>query len=81
MTRSGFTLIELLVAIAILGVVAALVVPRLQKRGPKQEREQFVVRLNLLAAFARQQAIVSNKIQRVEFDLSARKIVLTQAMD
>ena len=81
MTRPGFSLIELLVAIALMGVVAAIVIPNLQRRGPKQKREQFVVRLNLLAAFARQQAIVSNKIQRIEFDLSSKRkrVALTQA--
>jgi len=79
MTRPGFSLIELLVAIALLGAMAALIIPNLQRKGPKQERKQFVVRLNMLAAFARQQAIVSNKIQRLGFDLSSKRVALMQA--
>lgn len=81
MTRPGFSLLELLVAIALFGVVAALVVPNLRRRGATAERKEFIANLNVLTKFAWQNAITSGKVQKVEFDLQARKISILQAGD
>jgi prepilin-type N-terminal cleavage/methylation domain-containing protein len=76
--KPGFTLIELLVAIALLGVVAALVLPNLKSRGSVAQREEFAAKVNALTKFAWQNAIVSRTTQRVEFDFQQRKITVTQ---
>lgn len=78
-TRPGFTLIELLVVIALLGMVMAIVVPRLAVKSPKQEREAFVAQLNRLVGFAWQNALRSGKTQAVDFDFKTNKITVEQS--
>lgn len=70
MNRSGFSLIELLVAIALIAAVAALVVPNISFRIPKQEREQFVASLNNLLTLAWHHAVASGKVCKVAFNFS-----------
>lgn len=72
-------MLELLVAIAIIGAVAAIVVPNIRTRGGAAQRQEFIAQINALTKFAWQNAVVSHKIQRVEFDFEKRKIEVTQA--
>lgn len=78
-TKPGFTLLELLVAIALLGVVAAIVVPSIGTKGSAAARQEFITKINALTKFAWQNAVVSRKAQRVEFDFQQKKIMVTQA--
>lgn len=78
MTRPGFSLIELVVAIGLLVLVAAVVVPRLGMRNPKQEREQFIAQLNGLTKFAWQNAITSRKTHQIDFDLQKKVVTILQ---
>ena len=67
-SKEGFTLIELLVVIMILGIIAAIVVPNMQRRLPKYEREAFITNVNTLLGNAWQYAVQRQKIVRVMFD-------------
>ncbi len=77
--KPGFTLLELLIAIALLGAMAAIVFPRIKTKGSAAQRTEFVTNLNALTQFAWQNAVVSRKVQRLEFDFQQKKIVVTQA--
>ncbi len=81
MTKRGFSLLELMVAIALIGIVAAIVAPNLRRRGPKEEREQFIENLNGLMKFAWQNGVTSGKTQKIEFDFSKarRKITISES--
>lgn len=73
-SRTGFTLIELLVVILIIGVIGSIVAPRLAPRTAKAEREQFVAQLNSLLRAALTQALVTQTLQQVFWDLEKRTI-------
>ncbi len=71
--RSGFSLIEIMVAIAVIGILAAIVSPNLRSRQPEYERKQFLGSLNSLMRLARHQAVVTRKLHRVYFNLPKGK--------
>ncbi|MFC1845561.1 hypothetical protein ACFLX2_00360 [Candidatus Dependentiae bacterium] len=79
MTKPGIGLIELLLAIALLGVMAAIVIPNLGTGGAREQREQFITDLNLITKFAWQKAVVTNKIHKIEFDMGMRQVTVMQA--
>jgi prepilin-type N-terminal cleavage/methylation domain-containing protein len=65
-TRSGFTLIELIVAIAIIGVMATIFVPRLRSR-PAQPLDQLVQKIQELTKLGYERAITTGKVHRIMF--------------
>jgi prepilin-type N-terminal cleavage/methylation domain-containing protein len=64
--KSGFSLIEIIVAIAIIGVMAAIVIPRLNIRTGR-ELDLLVDRLANLTAQGYERAILNGTIHRVYF--------------
>ena len=66
-SKHGFTFIELVVVIMILGIVATIVVPNLQKRLPGYQRKAFVNELNTLTALGWQNALSTQKVHRIFF--------------
>ncbi|MCK5633145.1 type II secretion system protein [bacterium] len=76
MNKVGFSLLELMVAIVLIGLMAAIVVPRLTKKGPKEEREKFIQNINVLTRHALKNAITNQKNQRIEFDFSPEKRII-----
>lgn len=67
---------ELMVAIAIIGLLAAVVVPNLRRSAPRQERQNFISQLNNLASFAWQKSITTGKTCKVHFDFGKKEISL-----
>lgn len=80
-TKSGFGLLELILAIALVGAMAVVVVPNLGMKGFREQREQFITDLNLLTKYAWQQAIVTNKVYKIDFDLMQKEVVVMRASD
>lgn len=74
----GFSLIELVFVMAILGLLASVAIPNLFKRRPLYEQKAFVTSLNALMAEAWQRGLVTQKIQKVVFDIPERKVFLEQ---
>ncbi len=72
----GFTLIEILVAMVVIALLAAIAIPNLGPRRLRAEREQFVAQINAMTQYAWQQAIITNMVHKVQFDLQKRTITL-----
>lgn len=66
-TRAAFTFIEMMVVMALIGVMAAFVLPRFVHRTPTAEWPVIIDELNNLVTFARHEAIANHKIYRLTF--------------
>ncbi len=66
--RSGFGLSEIVIAIAILGILGAVVMPAFFKRTPIQERKVFVAALSTLLSEAWSNALINRRIQKIIFE-------------
>jgi prepilin-type N-terminal cleavage/methylation domain-containing protein len=75
-SRPAFTLIEILLGLAIIGLGASLVMPRLTRRSHASEWPTIQHELNALLFFARQEAIVTQKIHRLACNEKARTITI-----
>lgn len=74
----GFTLIEILVAIALVGLLAAIVMPNFSRLLPNRSKKLFAADINQLTGLAWQQALVTNTVHRIEFDIPKRTITILQ---
>lgn len=63
----AFTLLEILVVITIIGIIIALIVPRLAHHPPQAEWSTILNDLNDVVYFARQAAISDQKVCRLLF--------------
>lgn len=79
MSKHGFTLLEILITIAIIGLMAAVVAPNLGKKKAGQERKEFLARLSSLTQLAWQNALIQNKLHKVDFDFKKKIVSLEQA--
>lgn len=77
LTKPAFTLIELLIAVAIIGTLAVVTVPRFVLRARAgYERKQFIAQLDSLVALGWQQAIISQKTQAIDINFETRQVTL-----
>jgi prepilin-type N-terminal cleavage/methylation domain-containing protein len=63
----AFTMIEMMVVIVIIGIMAAIMIPRFTQKSPRAEWPMIVDDLNNLVFFARQEAIANQKNYRLAF--------------
>lgn len=70
----GFTLIELLIVILIIGIMGSVLAPRLAPRTARTEREAFIEQLNSLNRVALTQAITTQHLHQIFWDLEHHKI-------
>ncbi len=80
-SQNGFTLLEILIALALIGLLVGIVAPNLQRLMPQYERKQFIGRLNEILQFGWQQAIITNKICKIIFDIDTRNVSLQIATE
>ncbi len=76
--RKGFTFLELIVVIAILALVATISVPPLRRLLPGYEQRAFISNLNTLLATARDNALLTQKIHRVVFNIAEHTVIMEQ---
>lgn len=67
-SHKGFTLLEIIVAIALLALVSALVIPRI-RRQPLPLAQRFEQQLNGLLQTTKTNALETQKLHRIMFDL------------
>lgn len=79
--KPGFGLLEILIALAIIGALVSLAVPNYIRQQAGYERKKFVTSLNALMSEALQQALVTEKIERIKFDFKNRIITMEQEGD
>ncbi len=73
--KQGFTLIEIVIVILIIGIIAAVGVPRFM-RSPTSQTEQFVGRLNGLIQEAVESAQRSGASKRIFVDLIGKNVAI-----
>lgn len=76
MRNQGFTLIEIVVAIAIIGFMAAIVVPNFFGPTASTERKSFIAKVNGLLFLGWQQALITHKLHMATFDMNKKKVYL-----
>jgi prepilin-type N-terminal cleavage/methylation domain-containing protein len=76
--RPGFSIVELVFAMVIMGLMLAVAIPNLFQRKPFYEQKAFVTALNAFMAEAWQRGLMTQKLQKIVFDLPQRKVFLEQ---
>jgi len=79
--QRGLSLVELMVALLLLGLLIAGVVVSFRRYERANAHKKFVSSLNLVVGQAWQQAIASNTVHRLLFDLKKRTISLEKKTD
>lgn len=79
--KPGFTFIELVVVLAIVAVLAVTILPNFKRLWPGYQRREFVDYMNSLMQITWHNAIVTNKLHKVNFDLEKRKIWVEMQSD
>lgn len=79
--KNGFGLLQVLIAVVILGTLASVAIPNYLRQQAGYERKTFITSLNALMSEAFQQALVSEKVERIKFDLKKRSITMEQEGD
>lgn len=72
--QTGFTLLELLVVLLILGIMGSVLAPRLAPRTADTERKQFINQLNSLLRATLTQAITTQTLFQIFWDLEKRTV-------
>ena len=76
--KKGFTFIELVVAIAILALLVSVAIPAFRGQSVEKARSQFISRLNSLSRTALQNALTTQRLQRIVFDLDKKEVYVEE---
>ena len=78
--RSGFTLLELLVVMALIGIMAGFVLPRIGGNSDRLRFKTAVKDVASLMRYARSQAVTRGQIFTVAFESMENQIIVSPAM-
>jgi hypothetical protein len=67
MRSAGFTIIEILLVTALIGAVAAIIIPRIGRRTPQHDWPVLLDKINHLASIARQESLMHHNVYRLVF--------------
>lgn len=73
-SKRGFTFLELLVVMMLLGIITTLVVPNLLNLVPRHKTKEFIEQFGNLTQLAWQNALITQKLHRVWFDVNKRVV-------
>lgn len=76
--RSAFSLLELIVVVAIMGLMAAIVMPNLKIFKKRQADKDFVSSLNYISKLAKDNAANTGELHKVVFDFDNFQIFIEQ---
>lgn len=74
--KKAFTLIELMVVMVVMGLMTAIAVPAFRRLLPRNERKNFIAELSALTSFGWRNAITTNTMHMVLFDLKKNQVRL-----
>lgn len=77
----GFTLLELLIVLALIGLITAVAAPNFSGTLQSVQTRSAVKKVSAILRYARNQAVASQEIHRVVFDLDGRKVIFESAAD
>lgn len=77
--QRGFTLLELLIVLMLIGLVTALVTPRLGGSLGSVQAKSTVNKLSAMLRYARNMAVTDQKTRVVSFDRATNRVVLELA--
>jgi len=81
MRRNGFTLIELVVVLALISVIAAIVLPRLDPFVPQRRLKSAARMLSGTISLAYAEAIAKNRTYRLHFELESDRYWITEVTE
>ncbi|OGB84073.1 hypothetical protein A3F66_06150 [candidate division TM6 bacterium RIFCSPHIGHO2_12_FULL_32_22] len=76
--KQAFTFLEIMIGLVIIGLLASITIPNLRSLMKKDEHQIFVSNLNSLLSAALDNAVYSEKINRVIFDFINKKVSIEQ---
>ena len=79
--KQAFTFLEIMIGLVIIGLLASIAIPNLRSLMKKDERQIFVSNLNSLLSVALDNAVYSEKINRIIFDFINKKVSIEQQTD
>lgn len=71
---SGFTLVELMVVMVLIGLISALVAPRLAGSVPKLQLQAVAGKISAALRYARSQAVTENRTYTAVFDFGHNRL-------
>lgn len=81
LNKNGIALLDLILAIAIIALISLIAIPNVKQFMPGYQRKQFLSALDTLVQTGWQQALATQAIHKVLFDLSKNIITLERALE
>lgn len=78
-TKVGFGLIELIFVLFIVGIVATIVIPNFSRLIPGKKKQEFIARMNAVCQLGWVQALRTQTLHRILFDIQNGTIALQKA--
>lgn len=72
--KPAFTFIELVIVLAIIGILAVSILPNFKRLWPGYQQKEFVDHMNSLMQITWHNAVITNKLHKINFDLEKRKV-------